>query len=300
MSELCPNDAVCRGNRDCLSRKCVKDRCLGGGPVVTPDSPTNTTITPNSTLTEKWAYASIADISGFGDIEKDAYGAENRAYVQDPAGGSSTVLKVKYPAKSVNPSKNPIGGTGFYAKPLDLTKATEVTLDYKVFFPTGFNFVKGGKLPGLYGGRPACSGGDAALDCFSTRYMFRTSGAGELYAYVEKNTQSADLCKLPPSSICSSTYGISVARGSWYFETGKWTYLSQTITLNTPGQQNGKMVVRVNGIQVISFDKVNWRNQASVGFVGIDFATFFGGSDSSWATPTEQFTYFKDFSLSVK
>jgi hypothetical protein len=40
---------------------------------------------------------------------------------------------------------------GFYAVPMDLTNAKSVNLEYKVFFPSGFNFVKGGKLPGLYG-----------------------------------------------------------------------------------------------------------------------------------------------------
>jgi hypothetical protein len=42
---------------------------------------------------------------------------------------------------------------------------------YKIFFPSDFDFVKGGKLPGLFGGRPGCSGGDAGKDCFSTRFM---------------------------------------------------------------------------------------------------------------------------------
>jgi hypothetical protein len=60
-------------------------------------------------------------------------------------------------------------------------KASTLTFEYKVFFPSDFEWVKGGKLPGLYGGRTGCSGGDAALDCFSTRLMWRAGGAGELY-----------------------------------------------------------------------------------------------------------------------
>jgi hypothetical protein len=60
-----------------------------------------------------------------------------------------------------------------YAKPLDLSKANYIVFEYQVLFPRGFDFVKGGKLPGIYGGREGCSGGDAAKDCFSTRYMVR-------------------------------------------------------------------------------------------------------------------------------
>ncbi|KAF8823747.1 hypothetical protein HHX47_DHR9000532 [Lentinula edodes] len=46
---------------------------------------------------------------------------------------------------------------------------------------TNATLLMGGKLPGLYGGRQGCSGGDAAVDCFSTRPMWRKDGQGELY-----------------------------------------------------------------------------------------------------------------------
>lgn len=90
-------------------------------------------------------------------------------------------MQVKFPAGSVNPSNTPRGGADFYAAPLDLSKASNVTLEYSVFFPHDFDFVKGGKLPGLYGGHEGCSGGDDASDCWSTRMMWRKDGAGELY-----------------------------------------------------------------------------------------------------------------------
>jgi hypothetical protein len=105
-------------------------------------------------------------------IFKDAYGKTNREFVKDPV-GTDTVLRLRYPAGSFKPSSVPVGGTGFYAMPIDLSTAKTVAFTYKIFFPTGFNFVKGGKLPGLIGGRPSCSGGDPAKDCFSTRYMVR-------------------------------------------------------------------------------------------------------------------------------
>lgn len=69
-------------------------------------------------------------------------------------------------------------------------------MSYSVFFPTGFNFVKGGKLPGasvagvvqlltltgMYGGTKGCSGGSLAETCWSSRLMFRTGGLGEVSA----------------------------------------------------------------------------------------------------------------------
>lgn len=36
---------------------------------------------------------------------------------------------------------------------------TQATLSFRVRFKEGFDFVKGGKLHGLYGGKKGCSGG---------------------------------------------------------------------------------------------------------------------------------------------
>lgn len=85
-------------------------------------------------------------------------------------------------------------------------------LSYQVAFPEEWDFIKGGKLPGLvsfasirraprllrrlvcsltsplppqYGGADTgqCTGGDRQLSCFSARLMWRPRGAGEVYAY---------------------------------------------------------------------------------------------------------------------
>jgi hypothetical protein len=113
-------------------------------------------------------------------------GADDIVHADDEASwrlwtNGSAMLQLFYPKDSVNPAKWPQGGSEFYATPLDISKASNVTLEYRVFFPGDFEWVKGGKLPGLYGGHTRCSGGDPALDCFSTRMMWRAGGAGELY-----------------------------------------------------------------------------------------------------------------------
>jgi hypothetical protein len=94
---------------------------------------------------------------------------------------SSVALQLFYPAGSVNPESQPQGGADFYASPIDLSDAQNVTMEYSVFFPVDFDWVLAGKLPGLYGGHSGCSGGNDALSCFSTRLMWRAKGAGELY-----------------------------------------------------------------------------------------------------------------------
>jgi len=196
-----------------------------------------------------------------------------------------------------------------------------------VFFPAGFDFVKGGKLPGLYGGRPGCSGGDPALDCFSTRLMWRTNGAGELYLYAARNKQGPSVCDTGPKSDCSTPYGLSIGRGSFHFAPGNWTNVKQTVVLNTPGLADGEFGLKVNGHSVMEVQDVYYRGEAQpvtpdsslyplvldarnpkssavgsngvVGFVGIFFSTFFGGHEADFATPEDQMTYFKDFEVII-
>ncbi len=94
---------------------------------------------------------------------------------------TTPMLQLLFPAGSINPGQKPTGGAEFYASPIDISSARNVTLQYSVLFPFDFDWVLAGKLPGLYGGRTGCSGGDPAVDCFSTRLMWREGGAGELY-----------------------------------------------------------------------------------------------------------------------
>jgi hypothetical protein len=94
---------------------------------------------------------------------------------------SSSVLQLLYPENSIDPAAKPQGGAEFYATPLAMQNAKNVSLEYSVFFPADYDWVLGGKLPGLYGGHTGCSGGNNALTCFSTRLMWRRDGMGELY-----------------------------------------------------------------------------------------------------------------------
>ncbi|KAH7890132.1 polysaccharide lyase family 14 protein [Phlebopus sp. FC_14] len=258
----------------------------------------------------------------------------------------STVLQLVYPAHSVNPGSKPAGGADFYASPLNLIGARNVTLEYSVFFPADFEWVKGGKLPGLYGGHTGCSGGASARDCFSTRLMWRENGAGELYLYAPKDKQTDALCS-DPQSVCDAAYGLSIGRGAFNFTAGVWTSLRQNVVLNTPGKQDGVFTLFVNGGLVISRADVFYRDvpqQESMKFVagsrraspnsppsptssgisgplldvsgnemgqafgrrdsgqpaeflGLFFSTFFGGHGQQYATPKEQYTWFKDFAI---
>ncbi|KAF8496747.1 hypothetical protein F5888DRAFT_362930 [Russula emetica] len=79
------------------------------------------------------------------------------------------------------------------------TSVNNVALEYKVFFLGNFDWVKGGKLPGLYGGHTTrCSSGNPALDFLSTRLMWRAGGVSELYLYyAQKDRPTPSLCMTP-------------------------------------------------------------------------------------------------------
>ncbi|KAG6907515.1 hypothetical protein DXG01_008604 [Tephrocybe rancida] len=172
---------------------------------------------------------------------------------------NGSVIQLYYPTGSVNPAQRPVGGAQFYASPLDLTNARRVTLEYSVFFPDDFNWVLGGKMPGLYGGHAGCSGGNAALDCWSTRLMWRKEGKGEMYLYAPKDKQTQELCG-DPQSMCDAAYGFSIGRGSYKWVAGGWTTVKQMVELNTPGKQDGCFTLDVNGQRVIERNDIFYRD----------------------------------------
>ena len=181
---------------------------------VTRQPTPTTTVTPGHGPTpQSWTLpATFTDLSPLG-IKKLAYGSSNIAIVTGiPASASGTgvtaaaptpvapsssssaqlprpwtnttsAFRLLYPAGSINPGNKPQGGSDFYAVPgqLPFRSANNVTLQYSIFFPADFQWVQGGKLPGIYGGHEGCSGGNDAKSCFSTRLMWRRGGAGELY-----------------------------------------------------------------------------------------------------------------------
>ncbi|EIN07957.1 hypothetical protein PUNSTDRAFT_88685 [Punctularia strigosozonata HHB-11173 SS5] len=231
--------------------------------------------------------------------------ALSHKYVQQDG---KTAMHAHYPKGSFNFQHTPLGGISFYAPgpdSLDITTAKELTFGYSVFFDSDFDFNKGGKLPGIYGGNSAdkaisCSGGRRDDACFSARLMWRTDGAGEMYTYLPPSYSANDnVCNVAPFSECNPTYGASVGRGSFKFNKGDWTTVSERIKLNDVGKENGELELFVGGKSVLSATGLVLRDSSAGVMRGIQMQTFFGGSDSSWASPKDQDVYFADFSMAI-
>lgn len=166
------------------------------------------------------------------------------------------------------------GGVGWRC-PIAPRRAVE--LSYTVRFSEGFEWVKGGKLPGLCGGPENVSGGRRAdgTNGFSIQLMWRAEGRGEAYVY-HRNQQS--------------NYGDSFAFPSDFrFTAGKPIRVRLRVTMNDPGAKNGSAEVWIaqgadaTERQVLSRGDLEWRTIDSILIDSIQFETFHGGGDRSWA-----------------
>ncbi|MGW7001911.1 polysaccharide lyase [Streptomyces sp. NPDC054933] len=233
-----------------------------------------------------WAAAWGVDTSDGHD-----WGWDQMRAVSDPDRGSA--LQVFYGQGSGAHScyesgdcPNP-GGGQFYMDlsamgRSDLVNASSLDLRYYVKFDNGFDFGRGGKLPGLYGGAPGSeSGGNHDGSAFSTRYMWRdhpNAGAGEVYFY----------------SPTGSGYGDDLGLGNWQWQgDGQWHAVEQQVDRSA-----GTVKVWLDGQRVLTGTGVSGLDQ--IPFGGVFFSTFFGGSDNSWGPGQDEHAYFADFELSTQ
>lgn len=153
-------------------------------------------------------------------------------------------------------------------------------------------------MPGLYGGRNSCSGGDPANDCFSTRLMWRANGQGEMYLYANREAQDESICEMP-ENYCDPTFGWSLNQDQFQFKRDAWTEIEETVTLNTPGVRNGVLALKINGEEIFRYNNIVFRTvqYPNMRIEGMDVETFFGGNGPEWASPTHQITKFREFIL---
>ncbi|KAH8110372.1 hypothetical protein DFH11DRAFT_1514426 [Phellopilus nigrolimitatus] len=238
-----------------------------------------------------------------------------------------------FPNGSINPGSEITGGFGFYmCGPKDfkdaLHDAKEVLFGYSVLFEEQWEWVKGGKLPGAFGGFGSsaykCTGGqkEDRDTCFNLRLMWRANGAGELYAYLPLiGENSSRLLSVPPRSIRNPDYGFSVGRGAFVFKPGVWTTVTERVKLNDVGVANGPSAVliaifrkallissvtligeielRVNGDTVILATGLIIRTMDETRIRGMHFQTFFGGHSGDWAARKDQYAWFSDVSGAI-
>jgi hypothetical protein len=156
----------------------------------------------------------------------------------------------------------------------------ELYLTYHLRFMPGFDPVLGGKLPGLVssnipsGGNPPDGDGG-----FTARYMWRSELRLVVYLY-----------HLDQSGIYGDDLELNCE-----IEAGNWYQLTQRVRMNTPGANDGQLQVWVDGEEVLYRGDIRYRNSESISINAMYFSTFYGGNDSDWAPPKDEYIYMDDF-----
>lgn len=197
-------------------------------------------------------------------------------------------------------------GAHFRAQPHGFPYSS-VTVEYSVFFPADWDFVLGGKLPGLWGGEPGSGGGDWNSKGWSSRVMFRESGEAVAYIYMctDQGSYSGDeKCALVRNQgpgfnhIAHHTNGAGIdlwrSKGL-KFKKGAWNSVKMSVKINSPGKSDGSLELTIND-KTQSFDKLCW-SKSGKKVEGFVFSSWMGGGSKEYAPRKTQHAEFKDFKI---
>lgn len=208
---------------------------------------------------------------------------------------SGRSMEITYPAGESNDGKSQ------WRMPLD-QGYEELYLSYRMRFGAGFDFVRGGKLPGLAGGA-GNTGGDkpTGTDGFSARMMWRTDGSGG--SPTNRDTANAVQYVYHPDQPTDNGEDFrwdDNAAGDWaVFESDTWYHFQHRVVMNTPGQHDGIVQAWLDDELVLDVQDLRFRDVASLQIDELLFSTFFGGSSAIWETTKTEHTYFDDFVIST-
>jgi hypothetical protein len=207
-------------------------------------------------------------------------------------------LQVFYPEGAVGPEE---GGAQFPIVFRNMTRHEgdglyqELYLRYYVKFKDGFDFQRGGKLPGFIGGSDSWSrsGGNQpdGTNGWTLRFMWRQNGRLVVYAYV------------PPSGNGkwgSETWGQDIDSG-FEAKTGEWICVEQYVNVGDAGKDNGRLKVWIDGKECINITDMRFWNEGNdAGKIGgIYFSTFHGGNTKDWGPDNDSYILFDGFAAST-
>jgi len=207
--------------------------------------------------------------------------------VVDPLDAGRHVLQIKYPKGKVGQEE---GGGGAQWR-LRFDPVQRCTAEYQVMFPVGFDFVKGGKLPGLCGGTSPGGGKKSdGSDGFSARIMWRERGEVFQYMYwMERAAEKRWGDDFPWKDIETN----SPIR----FIPGQWHNLKTEIVMNTPGERDGQVTSWFDGKLALEIKGAFRATGATFAIDSFNFTTFFGGNTLDWAPTKDEVVYFAEFGI---
>lgn len=208
--------------------------------------------------------------------------AERR--VQIMAGDTArqgNMLRIRYLANQFGPGD---GGTQWYRQ---VGQYDELYISYWVKFKADFDFVRGGKLPGLRGNKND-SGRPNGTNYFSARIMWRPNGKVVQYVY-----------HMDQPNVSGQDFDWTLG-GQRYFKPGQWHKVETYIRLNTPGRADGIIQSWFDGELALDRRTIRFRSVSSLKINLLHFASFFGGSDTTWAPNKDEYAYIDNFVIATR
>lgn len=237
------------------------------------------------------------------NLKDDAWGMQG--------GDFSRVSRVRDGLKVVFPeggyaSRNGVNLKGTPSPPFP---SKDITIKYNVFVPEDFDFVKGGKLPGVIwhggaGGRSWKKGGSA-------RIMWRRGGMVVGYLYLSTTvgkydgTPKNEMMDKQSQSFRDAVHhtngaGLDVWRhdsNPLTLTRGDWNKIKMRVRLNSKGKSDGILSIRVNGTKkrITGIQYVD--DPDALPLDGIQMSSWFGGGSKDYAPKKDESLVFRKFKL---
>nr|WP_294897941.1 hypothetical protein [uncultured Pedobacter sp.] len=261
---------------------CKKDGTTTGDLISTP------IITPPTTEQGMITFNNYANgIYSAVNAKADFYGnnisswRDNRAEIVDKA------LRVKLMPGDVN--------QGFYPQ-FDIVDGTSYEVTFDIKFAKGFDWSLGGKLGVGFGIGDVIAGGNATNgNGGSARIMWNQTSTGKIifkpYLYY---TGMPD------------QYGTNVVNSAFYPQTGSlkddtWYTIKMRVKSNTDFNANGSIQVKINGLEILNSNTINWGDNTggkNKGWVKtLMFQTFRGGQGPDWESKVESYILYDNIKV---
>ncbi|KMQ50804.1 alginate lyase-like protein [Chitinispirillum alkaliphilum] len=230
---------------------------------------------PDGPYTREMAEADFPDAFWYNGME------DGRGEIVSGVSPYGQALRMLYPANTHGPHENALQIKAQLEKAVDTA-----WVSYMVKFGDNFDFVRGGKLPGLCGA-DCITGGNRpdGYNGWSARIMWRREGNVVQYMYVPENV--------------GRDFPWDKSLPQKRFIPGQWHQVVTKIIMNTPGEYNGVVRSWLDGELALDSTSVKFRNTDELKIDQFYISTFFGGSNDSWNPPHDVYVYYDNFLVST-
>lgn len=186
---------------------------------------------------------------------------------------SNKFMRGYYPAGSLSPHQ------GGYLWESDISgQQNEIYFSYDIRFKPGFQWVIGGKIPGVAGGYSPAGIIPAFNDGFTVRLMWGADGYLLMYVYHHDQT---------------IIWGSSWKWSDFRFQTGKWYNLTIRIVTNTvgttKGDNNAILEGFIDGKLMFQKSDLRFRNVNTIYPDRILIESFFGGNTDDYRAQADEY-----------